>query len=139
MSAGLQSLEIHIHLVDGSIGRFVQDDPAEARKLLEAIQPGKVFQQRDLVIAGRYSLTVYPCTAVARVDFIMDGHPGWPFHRNVRDAMQITHEEFQERFLPTAKDEERTARIVTPGETVVAYAEAELLNAERLFVELRLT
>ena len=132
-------LEIHVHLVNGSISRFVQDEPVEIDRILNHIHPEKVFNQPTIVIAGRHSMTALPTSAVARIDFVMDGFPGWEFHRNLKDAVQITHEELRERYIPIAETSTRTDMAVPEGEVVTAFAEAELMGGERLYVEVQLT
>lgn len=125
-------LEIHIHLCDSNIARFVQCDPQISCRLLDRIQPDKVFTQRQLILADDNSVTVYPCSAVARIDFVMEGFPGWPFHRNVIDVMEITEKEFKARYDPRNS---RTERPFQPGEIVCVFGEMELDNGERIFRE----
>jgi hypothetical protein len=133
----LASVEIQIHLIDGSVSRFVVDKPGAAPDLIASIQPNKLFTQRNILIAGSRSMTAYPTAAVARVDFVMDGFPGWQFYHNLQDVMQITHEEFLARFNPENVDVDRTDRVVVPGDTSVAWGDIELNNAERLYTEAR--
>jgi hypothetical protein len=122
-------LEIHVHGVDGQVAAFVQSDPKTAATLLAHVQPGRVFTQSHLTIASEHSITFFPCAAVARIDLVMDAFPDWPFYHGVSNILEITEEEFRERYRP----EEREAE--PPGTLVARFAELELTNGERLFVE----
>jgi hypothetical protein len=129
MSMPPSYLEIHVHGIDGQVAAFVQSDPAAAAALLAHIQPGRVFTQSHLTIASEHSVTFFPCAAVARIDLVMDTFPDWPFYHGVSNILEITEEEFQERYRP----EEREAE--PPGALVVRFTELELTSGERLVVE----
>jgi hypothetical protein len=135
MDAIASPLEIQIHLTDSNMTRFVQCNPRAAQGILDHVHPDRIFAQRHLVLAGDHSVTVYPCSAVARVDFIMDGFPIWPFHRNVTDVVEITHDEFRARF-----DEKtmRTERSFQPGKPFGVFGEMELDNGDRIFQEVHI-
>ena len=128
----LTSVEIQIHLIDGTVSRFVVDRPGAAQVLIDSIHPNKIFSQRNLLIAGSQSMTAYPTAAVARLDFVMDGFPGWPFHHNLMDVMQITESEFKERFDPAKFDVDRTGRVVVPGDTLARSEERRVGKECRL-------
>jgi hypothetical protein len=129
MSFNPSYLEIHVHGIDGHVAAFVQKDPGAAGRLLEHIQPGRVFTQGHLTIASEHSITFFPCAAVARIDLVMDGFPDWPFYHGVSNVMEITEEEFRERYRP----EEREAE--PPNALVARFAGLELTNGERVLVE----
>jgi hypothetical protein len=129
MRASPSYLEIHVHGVDGFVSAFVQSDAEAVRKVLEQIQPGRLFTQRHLTIAGRGSLTIFPTAAVARVDLVMDGVPDWPRHFGVADAMEVTEEEFRRRIPQEAPEPTR------PGDLVAVAVDLELTNGERIFLE----
>jgi hypothetical protein len=125
-------LEIHVHGVDGQVAAFVQSDAGAIRKLLEQIQPGRLFTQRHLTIAGRQSLTLIPCAAVTRVDLVMEEPPDWNRHFGVADALEVTEEEFRQRTLEGALPEPARER---PGALFVIGVEIELTNGEQIFLE----
>jgi len=132
MSAIPSSIELHIHSIDGDVARFVQNEPEAVRRLFDHIQPGHIFEQRQLVVASGHSLALFPCAAIVRVDLVMEGFPDWEFHHGVSDVQEITEEEFRQRYHP---ERDRPEHPLPPGAPVVAYAEIELANAERLFSE----
>ncbi len=132
MSAIPTSIELHIHSVDGRVSRFVQNEPEAVGRLFDHIHPGHIFEQRQLVVASGHSLAIFPCAAVVRVDLVMEGFPDWEFHHGLSDVQEITEAEFRERYHPELHSREHP---LPPGAPVVAYAEIELANAERLFSE----
>jgi hypothetical protein len=122
-------LEIHVHGVDGNVAAFRQSDPKAAAKLLAHIQPARIFTQHHLTISSPHSIAFFPCAAVARVDLVMDDFPDWPFHHGVEDLVEITEEEFEQRFHPADRPVE------PPGAIAVRFGELELTNGERLFLQ----
>lgn len=132
MSAIPSSLELHVHSIDGRVSRFVQNEPEAVRRLFEHIQPGHIFEQRQLAVASGHFLAIFPCAAIVRVDLVMAGFPDWEFHHGLSDVEEITEEEFRQRYHPEPSPREHP---LPPGAPLVAYAEIELANAERLFSE----
>ncbi len=132
MNAHKALLEIQVHLSDNNIACFRQSNPEVVQGILAHLQPDKIFTQRQLILADDHSVTVYPCSAVARVDFVMEGYPNWPFHRNVTDIVEITRDEFQARYDPQTL---RAGRRFLPGETACAFGEMELANGQSIFRE----
>jgi hypothetical protein len=134
MRAAPSSLEIHVHSTDGHVSRFGQNDPEQVRGLLDQIQPGRIFGQRHLILAGGASMSIFPTGAVARIDLVMDCFPDWPFHHGILDVREITEEEFRQRYRPA---EYPGTLPGAPGATVQVYGEIELANGERLFLEVQ--
>jgi hypothetical protein len=135
MGAAPSSLEIHVHSTDGLVSRFQQTDAEAARKLFGQFQPGRIFAQPHLIVAGGTSMSVFPTAAVARVDLVMDGFPEWPFYHGVSDVQEITEEQFRERYRP----ERYSAGLArTPGAAMAVFGEIELANGERIFVEVQI-
>jgi hypothetical protein len=132
MSAIPSSLELHVHSVDGHVARFVQNEPGAVRRLFEHIQPSKIFEQRQLVVASGHSLAIFPCTAIVRVDLVMEGFPDWEFHHGLSNVQEITEEEFRQRYDP---EQYHAGHPLPPGAPVVVYAEIELADGERIFSE----
>jgi hypothetical protein len=133
MSATPAYIEIHVHSVDGHVSAFLQNDPEAVRRLFDHVQPNKIFEQRQLVVASAHSLTVFPSASIVRVDLVMDGYPDWEFHFGVSLVQEITEEEFQDRYRPS---QDPDPRLLPPGAPVIAFAEIELVNGERLITEI---
>jgi hypothetical protein len=137
MSSTAPALEIHIHLEDGRIVKFAQPDATLAKKILDSIQPHRLFNQQHLIIDGDYAITAFPCAAICRIDLIGEDIPDWPFPI-VSNAQQIAEEEFRQRFQPEKYDAERRESALVAGDHVIAYAETELTNSTRVFFEMDL-
>jgi hypothetical protein len=133
MSTTPAYVEIHIHSNDGFVSAFLQNDPEAVRRLFDHVQPNKIFEQRQLVVASAHSMTVFPSASIARVDLVMDGYPDWEFHFGVSSVQEITEEEFQQRYRPNRDPDQR---LLPEGAAVTAFAEIELANGERLFTEI---
>lgn len=126
-------VEIHIHSIDGYVAAFLQNDPEGVRRLLDHIQPNKIFEQRQLIVSSAHSLAVFPCASIARVDLVMDGYPDWEFHFGASSVQEITEEEFRQRYRPGSAPD---PRLLQAGAPVTAFSEIELANGERLFTEI---
>jgi len=138
MSAQGPFLEIHIHLMDGTVSRFVHNDATTAQRFLNSIQPHQVFSPHELIIADTYSMTVIPTASIDRIDFVMDRYPGWPFSHDIQDVIEISREEFQEREAGKPGDTPRSEHVAPGGVPVVGYAQLRLRNSEKLYIEVHL-
>ncbi len=95
MTANTSHLEIQVHNSDGHVSAFTQSEAEIVQKLIEQMQPHRMFTQPYLTVAGQHSLTVFPSATVVRVDLVMRDFPDWPFYFSIRDAMELTEEEFR--------------------------------------------
>ncbi len=123
-------LEIHVHSVDGHMAAFVQQGAEAVQKLIAQMQPGRVFRQPFLAVAGQGSLSVFPAATVVRVDLVMRGFPDWPFHLGFRDAMELSEDEFRERI--SLND---CSREPLRGPAPI-YADIEMTNGEGLYLQM---
>jgi hypothetical protein len=130
MSAHPSYLEIHVHSVDGHVAAFAQSEAEIVHKLIEEMQPGRIFKQPYLAAAGHRSLTVFPSATVVRVDLVMRGFPDWPFHLHIHDMMELTEEEFRVTVSDAAD-----ARPRSSGRRSVS-AEIDLTNRERIYLKM---
>jgi hypothetical protein len=135
MSAITSSLEIQVHSVDGPVTRFVQDDSEAIRKSLDQMQPGKIFAQHHLLITDHRSITIFPTTAIARVDLVMERYPDWPFPPGVSDVAEISEREFVRRCRAVRRGEQSLG---APTRSLTAFGEIELANGDRICLEARL-
>lgn len=124
------ALELHFHLTDSKIARFVQNDEASAQKILRQIQPNRLFAQHHITLSCQGAMTSIPSSAIVRLDLITDNPPEWPFHYGASVIQEINEEEFRHRFRP-----QDYAAPPTPGQIVTFYGEMELRSAERVYLE----
>ncbi|MCW3052245.1 MAG: hypothetical protein JWN14_1415 [Chthonomonadales bacterium] len=126
-------LEIQVHLEDGRISRFEQNDPALVRTLLAHIQPTKLFAQPHIVLRDDKAMTLFPCTTIVRIDLIAPNVPEWPFYRGVKNVQEITREEFQKLSAP--KKDPRSP-LVYAGDSETDYAEIETVSGQLIYLQL---
>ena len=133
MNSMESGLEIRVHLINGDVSRFVQDDPEAAAALLSGIDPTRLFEQRELIIQDHGATTVFPWSAVVRVDLVMNDYPKWPFPHGVDRVVEITAEEFQEKYTHHTTHSLPDERPLA-GTPLTTYVEAELINREKLYL-----
>lgn len=137
MSETSSSLEIRIHLTNGNVESFVQSDHAAIRQILDNLQPQKIFSQRNLILAGSFSMTAYACSAITMVELVMDGFPEWPFPHGTKDIREITKDEFWERYRPGQDEKFVREQPRKVGETQVGYSELELTSGKHIYSEVQ--
>ena len=122
-------LEIRVHLEDGHVSRFVQSDPVIALKILEAINPNRLFTSPQLLIGSDYVLIAFQPRLVVRVDMITDLNPNWPLSANALNTREITQEEFETRCNPNREFQR------LPSQERVAFGVCEMVNGDRVFLQ----
>ncbi|MBB6051436.1 hypothetical protein [Armatimonas rosea] len=131
----LSALEIDIRLSNGNKTRFVQSQRETAKRVVEHLHPERLFAQKQLILAGEHSLSVYPCAAIERIDFLTEDFPTWSFPRNITDIVEIPESDFLAHYdLNTARGQRR----FRPGESFRVYSELELTSGQQLFREIHL-
>ena len=126
---------IRIHLTDGSTSSFAPTNEAEARELWEKIEPSSLFTQSRLVLAGKYSKSVFATAHVLRVDFIQDTYECWKFPGGYSDVVELTKAEFRE--LAHLDQVEFMAKREQPtpvGDLLVSFLKLHLIGAKPLFL-----
>jgi hypothetical protein len=127
------ALEIRVHLQDGRVTRFVQNDPEVAYGILEGIHPNRLFIAAQLLIGGDHTLTAFQPHLVVRVDFITDLDPKWLVSTTALNTREITEEEFKMRCHPE-RDVQRL-----PSREIVVFGEWEMVNGVRIFLQTHMT
>ncbi len=74
MSNATETIEIHVHGVDGSIKKFTQRDGSLLRQTLDWFQPNHLFTQQRIEIPGERSLTTFIASQVTRIDLVTEPH-----------------------------------------------------------------
>jgi hypothetical protein len=124
-------------LQDGRVAKFAQNDATAIQKIVEHIQPNRLFAQHHLVLGGDQTMTAIQCSHIVRVDLVADNLPQWPFHHGVLDVKEISDDEFFQRYDPEHYANLFRQGAPAPGTPLVAFAEAELTSGERVFMELQ--
>jgi hypothetical protein len=126
-------LTIHVHTLDSHVTRFIQNDQNAVQHILEQIHPGRLFQH-NLVLQDERSTSIFPQTALVRIDLIMDRYPDWPFHNNCIRATELTEEMFRERSHQAFVTGLRNTHPL-PGEIITVFADLTLANADRVYAQ----
>lgn len=71
------TMEIRIYITGGQIYSFLQESPEEAGKMLDNINPKRLFSQPQIIIRGPDSTDGFTCSRIECIEFITDIHPHW--------------------------------------------------------------
>ena len=129
------TLNIRVHLTDGSVHSFVQKEDAAARKLWEGIDPTRLFAKSRIVIGSEHSKTVFVSPEIVRVDFLHESFQCWDFPGGYSDIVELSEEEFRQhvhlddRSL-MVKREQRTMT----GDLLVSFVKLNMKGGHPLFV-----
>lgn len=134
MSSNRDALEISIHLEDGKVVRFAAADSLEARRIVQHLQPERLFTDRLLVLGDATSMTTVPLNKVVRIDLAMDEYPSWPFHHGAQDVREITEQEFRAQYRVDAYNLGEPSSAI--AERISIYQELELSDGEHVWAEL---
>ncbi len=126
---------VRIHLTDGSIESFAPTDEAEAQKLWDKIEPSRLFTQSRLVLAGKYSKSVFATAHVLRVDFIQDSYECWKFPGGYSDVVELAGAEFRKlAHLGQPKLMAKRDQLTPVGDLLVSFLKLNLAGARPLFL-----
>lgn len=95
MDSDTANLEIRIHRVDGTTSSFAQDELELSGKILEGLDPEKIFARPRIILGDRSSHTVIPVNQITRVD--LDINPNCPltFPVDLVEAVELMPREFE--------------------------------------------
>lgn len=131
-------LEIRIHLTNGNVESYVQDDAATVQQILSDIEPQKIFPQPHTIVAGLYSMTAYARSSITMVEFVMDKYPDWSFPLGIDDIEEISQEEFWQRYRPGHDDYFLRDQQRKVGEPYVSFIEIELISGRRVYAQVQM-
>jgi hypothetical protein len=123
-------LEIRVHLADARVLSFVVSEPGEADRILEQIVPGRFFEERQIAIGCKGSLTALQTSLIAQVELISDLVPDWAFHHNVRIIQEVSPHVFHEKYAHITHVDRSYQEVVTVS------SEIELSNGENIYLSL---
>lgn len=126
---------VHVHLEDGSIESFVQDDLTMAKKLWETIDPIRLFTQPRLVIAGNHSKSVFVGSAIVRIDFVQQFCPCWEFPAGYSDIVELPAADFQKyAHLDQPEMMPKREQHTPTGDLLVSFLKLQFRNSRPLFL-----
>jgi len=129
MNHQTESLQIHIHKVDGSVLTFTQSEASQVNRVLKELHPARIFNQEKITIAGNHFETTFIPSLITRVDLISDQLSVWDFPFVIGALLELTETGFQE-FL-----HERQQRVQPrlSGDLPTSL-EVEMANCQRAFL-----
>jgi hypothetical protein len=129
------SFVIRVHLTDGSVESFEQNDEAEAQKLWDKIEPSRLFAQSRLVLAGEHSKSVYVTAQIVRVDFIQESNECWEFPGGYSDIVELSEEDFRKHAHLDHPEQMPNRNQPTPvGDLLVSFLKLHLASGKPLFL-----
>jgi hypothetical protein len=129
------SFVIRVHLTDGSVESFAQNDEGEAQKLWDKIEPSRLFTQPRLVVAGEHSKSVFVTTQIVRVDFIRASNDCWEFPGGYSDIVELSEDDFREHArLDKPELMPKRAQPTPVGDLLVSFVSLHLAGAKALFL-----
>jgi hypothetical protein len=140
MSTSPTTLEFQIHRSNGDISKFVAEDAASVRYILEQIQRGKIFTQPSLVLADTNALVVYPGAAITRIDLFIDvsaeDFRTIDFIKDGSQKLEITRDRWQAQ-IESLTNSQLTRQEVLGGESdiVTTFGRVQLANGDTICME----
>jgi hypothetical protein len=96
MNHRIQSIQIQIHKVDGSVEIFTQSEAGLADRILNEFQPARIFTREEIIIAGDNALISFPVHQVVRIDLVSEHLHHWILlPKGIVDAVELTESEFR--------------------------------------------
>jgi hypothetical protein len=129
MPAMSGTLEIRIHLCDGAVRSFRQDDPARQRAVLSRLDPQRVFDEPVLVIGDSGQLGTIRTAAVLRIEVRGPIPEEWSFGHGFDSITVVAEQDFlADR---TASESDRSPRT---GDPYVVHAEVRDVCGGKTFL-----
>src|SRR5262245_44792584 len=118
MDKTIDGLHIYIHLADGSVGKYFQDQSDEIHKILENIVPARFFAQPTSMIGGGYSASAFPTSAITHIVFEYSQVPNWADLNDETEMHEIPRDEFIAAANPPPDKMQPRDREVKEGEVI---------------------
>lgn len=126
---------IRIHLENGAIQSFVQNDEATARKTWDAIDPVKVFTMPRVVITGDHSKVVFVGPSIVRMDFVQHFCPCWQFPEGYSDIVELSEDDFRKNaHLDEPELMPKREQCTSVGDLLVSFLKLEFRSATPLYL-----
>lgn len=114
---------------------FTQDDPAKATTLWQKVDPGRLFAQQRLVIAGTHSKSVFVCSEIIRVDFVQHTHSCWSFPQGYSDVVEVSEADFRRHaHLEEPHLRPKREQHTPPGDLLVSFLKLLFKGGSSIFL-----
>ena len=129
------SLAIRVHLTDGSMDCFTQNDEVEAKRLWDKIQPAHLFVPARLVLVGDHSKAVYVTAQITRVDFIQKSNDRWDFPAGYSDIVELSEADFRRHtHLDDPEMMPKRNHLTPVDDLLVSFLKLHLAGGKPLFL-----
>ena len=135
MNPPTQSLQIHIHKVDGSVETFTQSEVGLVNSILNEFQPGRIFTRGKIIIADGNSLTSFPASQLVRIDLVSGSSFHWILPPEIVDAVELTETEFL-ALIQNPELGDQWNQPQAQEASVVAFLDVEMTGQQPLFLAL---
>jgi hypothetical protein len=127
-----ENFVIRVHLSDGTIQSFSPIEQAESAPCWQQVDPGRIFTQPRIVVAGERSKSVFVTAHVVRVDFMHRDFSTWVFPGGYADVAELTEEEFRRHAHLDQVEKMRRRDDCTPvGDLLVSFIELHMFGGAR--------
>jgi hypothetical protein len=127
------NLQIRIHLVDGSVTAFSQDDAGQILQLQDGFQPAQIFNQEHIVVADQNSHTCFPVPKITRIDFDSEPPARLVFPGSLVQAVELTEVEF-EALTGNPIMREQWTHLGARDESVVMFMDAQMADGRAVLL-----
>jgi len=126
---------INVQLADGSVQSFAQAEEAQAKKIMQSIDPVRLFGQQRLVIAGTYSKSVFVCSEIVRIDFIQSCYGCWKFPEGYSDVVELSEADFRKNaHLDEPELMPKREQCTPVGDLLVSFLQLQLKTVAPIFL-----
>jgi hypothetical protein len=137
MTTRSSPIEIHFFLTNGLVKKFYYQDSQIIQTILDTIKPQKFFTQDFIIITSDTFHAYYPSQSVCRVDFVMENTPAWITMDKDWNILQISEEEFRQRYPLERKKLLQRGQSPSLDEPHHGFTKIELINSQKLFLEVQ--
>lgn len=87
-------LHLTLRLISGGRMQFLQSDPDAAQRILETMQPDRVFAQKPILLTSGESMTIIPTDTIERIDVRSEPLPDWRHPLGITVVEEIAEDAF---------------------------------------------
>jgi hypothetical protein len=129
------ALVIRVHLTDGSVESFAQNDEAAVQELWQKIEPSRLFAPPRIVLAGDHSKSVFVTAQIVRVDFVRESRQCWEFIGGYSDIVELSESEFRKNARLDQPELMAKRTQHTPvGDMLVSFLKLHMTGGNSVFV-----
>jgi len=128
-------MKLRFHLADGSIHSFIQPDIEINEKLINALEPARLFAHQRIVIGSEHSKSVFISAEIVRVDFLHESFQCWEFPHGFSDVVELSEEEFRNHARLDYPSRMVRRDYPTPaGDPLVSFIKLQIRGGNPIFV-----